>query len=379
MGVTGARASVGAGAHGLVDRVRAQTELPVVVGLGVSNGDQAAQVAGFADGVAVGSATGHRPRGGRSRGRGPAHDRARRRASGEGAPPRLLAGARLPAQPDRGVWKRRARSRSRAYALCILLGVVVASGPRRDRRWRARGGHARSPSRRRDHRRPVGHRRRTALPRVTSPAAYIEDPAVRALTLARVGLDPLRDRRPRSSAGTWSAAAAASHPAPSPKPSPWAWPSPRPSAGFGNCSTRAFRAGRRRCPGACEIEPRQPRRRGRRRGLPPDVPLRAAVEPRRRGAARLGRPPLEARGRPGLRAVRRRLRGGPALDRGAAHRRRGVPARPAAQPVRHGRAAGRRRGVPRRAPQARARAAGRGAARGRRRCRGAPGSQGGGS
>jgi tryptophan synthase alpha chain len=31
-------------------------ELPVCVGLGVSNGDQAAEVAGFADGVIVGSA-----------------------------------------------------------------------------------------------------------------------------------------------------------------------------------------------------------------------------------------------------------------------------------------------------------------------------------
>lgn len=56
MGVTGARATVGAGAQGLVERVRAQTDLPVVVGLGVSNAAQAAEVASFADGVAVGSA-----------------------------------------------------------------------------------------------------------------------------------------------------------------------------------------------------------------------------------------------------------------------------------------------------------------------------------
>jgi tryptophan synthase alpha chain len=40
----------------LVQRVRRQTELPVGVGLGVSNGAQAAQVAGFADAVVVGSA-----------------------------------------------------------------------------------------------------------------------------------------------------------------------------------------------------------------------------------------------------------------------------------------------------------------------------------
>ena len=56
MGVTGARASVGARAQGLVERVRTQTDLPVCVGLGVSTGDQAAEVAGYADGVIVGSA-----------------------------------------------------------------------------------------------------------------------------------------------------------------------------------------------------------------------------------------------------------------------------------------------------------------------------------
>ena len=56
MGVTGARREVGSRAEELVGRVRAQTDLPVAVGLGVSNGDQAAQVAGFADGVVVGSA-----------------------------------------------------------------------------------------------------------------------------------------------------------------------------------------------------------------------------------------------------------------------------------------------------------------------------------
>lgn len=56
MGVTGARGAVGARARKLVTRTRAQTDLPVCVGLGVSNGDQAAEVAAFADGVIVGSA-----------------------------------------------------------------------------------------------------------------------------------------------------------------------------------------------------------------------------------------------------------------------------------------------------------------------------------
>jgi tryptophan synthase alpha chain len=56
MGVTGARQQTSAAAPGLVARVRAVTDLPVGVGLGVSNADQAAEVAGYADGVIVGSA-----------------------------------------------------------------------------------------------------------------------------------------------------------------------------------------------------------------------------------------------------------------------------------------------------------------------------------
>lgn len=56
MGVTGTRAQVGDRAEQLVQRTRRLTDQPVAVGLGVSNGDQAAQVAGFADGVIVGSA-----------------------------------------------------------------------------------------------------------------------------------------------------------------------------------------------------------------------------------------------------------------------------------------------------------------------------------
>jgi tryptophan synthase alpha chain len=56
MGVTGARTAVGAEAGTLVRRVRALTDRPIGVGLGVSDGDQAAEVAGFADGVIVGSA-----------------------------------------------------------------------------------------------------------------------------------------------------------------------------------------------------------------------------------------------------------------------------------------------------------------------------------
>jgi len=56
MGVTGARDATSDLAGPLVGRVRAAGDVPVAVGIGVSNGDQAAEVAGFADGVIVGSA-----------------------------------------------------------------------------------------------------------------------------------------------------------------------------------------------------------------------------------------------------------------------------------------------------------------------------------
>ena len=56
MGVTGTRDSVGSAAEDLVNRTRQVTDLPVCLGLGVSNGAQAAAVARFADGVIVGSA-----------------------------------------------------------------------------------------------------------------------------------------------------------------------------------------------------------------------------------------------------------------------------------------------------------------------------------
>jgi tryptophan synthase alpha chain len=57
MGVTGARTSVSSQAPELVARIRrADPVMPIGVGLGVGNGDQAAEVAAFADGVIVGSA-----------------------------------------------------------------------------------------------------------------------------------------------------------------------------------------------------------------------------------------------------------------------------------------------------------------------------------
>jgi len=56
MGVTGARQATSTLAPDLVRRVRSETDLPIGVGLGVSDGAQAAEVAAYADAVIVGSA-----------------------------------------------------------------------------------------------------------------------------------------------------------------------------------------------------------------------------------------------------------------------------------------------------------------------------------
>jgi len=56
MGVTGARTTVSSAAPELVARIRACSDIPVGVGLGVRSGAQAAEIGAFADGVIVGSA-----------------------------------------------------------------------------------------------------------------------------------------------------------------------------------------------------------------------------------------------------------------------------------------------------------------------------------
>jgi len=56
MGITGTRDAVSSRAAGVVARIREHTRLPAAVGVGVSTGAQAREVAGFADGVIVGSA-----------------------------------------------------------------------------------------------------------------------------------------------------------------------------------------------------------------------------------------------------------------------------------------------------------------------------------
>jgi len=56
MGVTGERVDLGSDVAKVVERIRACTDMPVCVGVGVSTPDQAAQVCEVADGVVVGSA-----------------------------------------------------------------------------------------------------------------------------------------------------------------------------------------------------------------------------------------------------------------------------------------------------------------------------------
>ncbi|WP_306359480.1 tryptophan synthase subunit alpha [Nocardia sp. CC227C] len=56
MGVTGARDAVSDMAPALCARIRAHSDIPIGVGLGVRNGAQAAEIASYADGVIVGSA-----------------------------------------------------------------------------------------------------------------------------------------------------------------------------------------------------------------------------------------------------------------------------------------------------------------------------------
>jgi len=56
VGITGKQQSVASDAAGLVGRIRQWSQMPVAVGFGISNAQHVAQVAEFADAVAIGSA-----------------------------------------------------------------------------------------------------------------------------------------------------------------------------------------------------------------------------------------------------------------------------------------------------------------------------------
>lgn len=60
MGVTGERASLGEAALTVAARCKSETDIPVLVGVGISNAEQALEVVAVADGVIVGSALVHR-------------------------------------------------------------------------------------------------------------------------------------------------------------------------------------------------------------------------------------------------------------------------------------------------------------------------------
>src|ERR1035438_808480 len=64
MGVTGERESVGATALTVAARCKEETDIPVLIGVGISNPEQAREVVVIADGVVVGSALVHRLLGG---------------------------------------------------------------------------------------------------------------------------------------------------------------------------------------------------------------------------------------------------------------------------------------------------------------------------
>lgn len=56
LGVTGVRGSLSERAAGVVERCRAATDAPILIGIGVSNAEQARTAAAVADGVVIGSA-----------------------------------------------------------------------------------------------------------------------------------------------------------------------------------------------------------------------------------------------------------------------------------------------------------------------------------
>lgn len=55
-GVTGEQSSIEASVQPMVERIKSYTDTPVAIGFGVSNPEQASELAGFGDGVVVGSA-----------------------------------------------------------------------------------------------------------------------------------------------------------------------------------------------------------------------------------------------------------------------------------------------------------------------------------
>ena len=175
---------------------RPRPDLAVCVGLGVSDGAQAAEVAAFADGVIVGSAYVRELLEGRGRRRRPGADRGPRREASRLRAHDVLAAIPSPTQ---GVWElgplphprlravHRRRHRRRRLAHREALG-----GPRRSARRRAR------------HRRlggAVRHHRRPALPRDLQPPPVLRRGRRPAAGLRHLGGRPRHLGRDRPGRG----------------------------------------------------------------------------------------------------------------------------------------------------------------------------------
>ena len=137
MGVTGARDVVSNSAPELVGRVKAVSDIPVGVGLGVRSREQAAQIASYADGVIVGSALVTALTAGLPAMRALTEELAVGVRQQGFRDMTTTVVAYFPSPPQ-GVWHL-GPVPIRAYALFIILGIVAALiiG---DRRWVARGG-----------------------------------------------------------------------------------------------------------------------------------------------------------------------------------------------------------------------------------------------
>ena len=148
LGVTGERDALAATATALAARLKAITDVPVLVGVGVSNAAQAREAVQVADGVIQGASrraapAGRRPRRGRRlRRRGPRRDRLRVSAiagSLNGAPrPRCRSTARDDASAVSGPMPRSASCARRRASRLVLRGRAVLDRRVRDRaacRW----------------------------------------------------------------------------------------------------------------------------------------------------------------------------------------------------------------------------------------------------
>ena len=235
--------------------------------------------------------------------------------------------------PEQGVWHL-GPVPLRAYALCIIAGIVVAVWIG-ERRWVARGGRAGDVTEVATWMVPFGILGGRIYHVLTTPEPYFGDGGRAAARPVHLGGRPRHLGRHRPRRGRrLDRLPAPRHPAAAVRR--------RPRAGHrrraGDRPVRqllqpgALRPADRPAVGARD-RPGAPARRLRRTARP--TTRRSST--RRSGTSAspalvdLGRPPVQARARPGVRALRRGLHRRPGLDRGAAHRRRQRHPRAAAQ------------------------------------------------